>query len=229
MDFITALKLNFAFTYVKYGDGEYLCAIKQDLTGQNCDYTKYTEKLSNAILESYKYLAPQPNCYIGRWTGIWSEVDIFFEKIVKPNWKNYCEFIFFNKKEFYEKLNLFKAIKDATQQKIYCCNSENAKVAPIFNINSCIIIHPSDWFEQNYDAVLAETKEAIVNPKSVIILTSAGMGAKPLLADLRRSYPDAILIDIGSAFDTFAYRKSRKHNLNFTKSDIDEFIESINK
>jgi hypothetical protein len=223
MDFIDALKTNQAFTYAKYGDGEYLCAIKRP--GQNCDNTKYTEKLSNAVIKSYKYLAPQSNCYIGRWTD--GKVDAFFERIVKPNWRDYSQFIFFNKKEFYEKLDLFRSIKQATQQKIYCCNADNAKAAPIFNIDTCVIVHPSDWFESTYEAVLAETKAAVINPDSVIILTSAGMGAKPLMADLRQCYPNAILIDIGSAFDTFVYRKSRSHNLNFTKSDIDEFIKSL--
>jgi hypothetical protein len=223
MDFINALKSNTAFTYAKYGDGEYLCAIKRP--GQNCDNTKYTEKLNNAVIESYKYLAPQSNCYIGRWTD--GKVDAFFERMVKPNWRDYSQFIFFTKQEFYQKLNLFRTIKEAPQQKIYLCNDENAKAAPIFNINTCVIVHPSDWFEHGYDAILTETKAAVINPDSVIILTSAGMGAKPLLADLRRSYPNAILIDIGSAFDTFVHRKSRSHNLNFTKSDIDEFIKSL--
>ena len=60
-------------------------------------------------------------------------------------------------------------------------------------------------------------------------MTSAGMGAKPLLADLRKLYPYAILIDIGSGFDLFVYKKSRSYNMNLTKKEIDEFIDLLQK
>ena len=221
MDFTNKIINNQPFTYAKYGDGEYLVASKRK--GQNCDHTQYTEKLGNAVIDSYKYLAPLYNSYIGKWDGDY-KVFGFFEKIFKPTWSDYSAFIFGNKKEFQIKLPLLKSIKYATQQKIYVCNQDNFKVNSIFNIDNCVLVHPSDWFEINYDIILQQTKNSVLNPDSVIIMTSAGMGAKPLLADLRKLFPNAILIDIGSAFDLFVYKKTRSYNLNLTKDEIDAFI-----
>ena len=221
MDWVKWIDENIPFTYAKFGDGEYLVSIKRP--GQNCDNTKYTPKLSNSVIQSYKYLATLKNSYLGKWSSDY-KVYGFFEKIVIPIWADYHVFIFGNKKEFVNKLPLLKSIKNSTQQKIYVCNEDNSKVKSIFNIDNCIIVHPSDWFEHNYDVILQKTRDAIINPDSIIIMTSAGMGAKPLLADLRKLYPNAILLDIGSGFDSLVYKKTRSYNNNLKREEIDEFI-----
>tara|TARA_R110000868_G_C10819661_1_gene758537 strand:- start:52 stop:732 length:681 start_codon:yes stop_codon:yes gene_type:complete len=226
MAWINKIINNEPFTYAKYGDGEYLVSINRQ--GMNCDYTPYTSKLSNAVIQSYKYLAPLQNSYIGRWFDD-SVVYKYFENIIKPTWADYCAFIFGNKNEFINKLPLLKTIRNATQQKIYICNDANSAVAPLFKIDNTIIVHPSNWFENDYDIILQQTRDYIVNPDSIIIMTSAGMGAKPLLADLRKLYSNAILIDIGSGFDLFVYKKSRLYNMNLTKNEIDEFIDLLQK
>jgi hypothetical protein len=221
MDFLNLINQNKPFTYAKYGDGEYLVSINR--TGQNCDNTPYTSKLSNAVIQSYKYLAPLKNSYLGKWNSD-SKVYSFFENLVIPTWADYCAFIFGTKEQFENKLPLLKSIQNATQQKIYICNAANSAVASLFKIDNAVIVHPSNWFENDYNLILQQTRDAIINPDSIIIMTSAGMGAKPLLADLRKLYPNAILIDIGSGFDLFAYKKSRSYNMNLTKNEIDEFI-----
>lgn len=226
MDFLNFINQNKPFTYAKYGDGEYLVSINRK--GHNCDHTPYTSKLSNAVIHSYKYLASLQNSYIGRWFDD-SIVYKYFENIIKPTWADYCAFIFGTKEQFENKLPLLKTIRNATQQKIYICNDANSAVAPLFKIDNTIIVHPSNWFENNYDLILQQTRDSIINPNSIIIMTSAGMGAKPLLADLRKLYPYAILIDIGSGFDLFVYKKSRSYNMNLTKKEIDEFIDLLQK
>ncbi len=101
-------------------------------------------------------------------------------------------------------------------------------MAPLFNINNTILIHPSDWYEQSYNTVLNRIKDTVINSSSIIIMTSAGMGAKALLSDLRKVYPNAILIDIGSAFDVFTYKATRSYNMTVTKNEVDEWIKRIN-
>jgi hypothetical protein len=226
MDWINKIINNKPFTYAKYGDGEYLASINRK--GMNCDHTPYTAKLSNAVIQSYTYLASLDNSYIGRWFDD-SIVYKYFENIIKPNWADYCAFIFGTKEQFENKLPLLKTIRNATQQKIYICNDTNSAIAQLFKIDNTVIVHPSNWFETDYDLILQKTRDAIIYPDSIIILTSAGMGAKPLLADLRKLYSNAILIDIGSGFDLFVYKKSRSYNMNLTKNEIDEFIDLLQK
>ena len=224
MNFIKCINENSPFTFAKYGDGEYLCAIRRK--GNKCDHTKYTEKLAKAVIDSYIYLAPLENSYLGKW-GDDTTVCKFFESIVKPTWVNYSSFIFGTTKEFNEKLDLLKTIKNAKQQKIYVCNESVSKVAPLFNITNTILIHPSDWYEQSYNTVLNRIKDTVINNESIIIMTSAGMGAKALLADLRKMYQNAILIDIGSAFDVFTYKATRSYNMTITKNEVDEWIKRL--
>tara|TARA_R110000868_G_scaffold152410_4_gene377124 strand:- start:2509 stop:3189 length:681 start_codon:yes stop_codon:yes gene_type:complete len=226
MTFLNFINQNIPFTYAKYGDGEYLVSINKK--GQNCDLTPYTPNLSYAVIQSYKFLAPLKNSYIGCWFDD-SVVCKFFENIIKPNWYDYCAFIFGTKEQFEIKLPLLKTIRNAIQQKIYICNENNSAVSSLFNIDNTIIVHPSNWFENDYDLILQQTRDSIINPDSIIIMTSAGMGAKPLLSDLRKFYPNAILIDIGSGFDLFVYKKSRSYNMHLTKNDIDEFIDLLQK
>ena len=55
-----------------------------------------------------------------------------------------------------------------------------------------------------------------------MILTSAGMGAKPLIADLYKLYPHAIIIDIGSAMDLIcSHRRTRDYHTLSQQEVID--------
>jgi hypothetical protein len=76
------------------------------------------------------------------------------------------------------------------------------KSKEIFNIDHHITVHPSDWFDNDFDAVFNSVKEKITDDANTMILFSAGMGAKYLITALHRLYPNAIYIDVGSAFDT---------------------------
>ena len=222
MDWKKYIKENMPFTFVKYGDGEYLCSIRRQ--GQNCDNTKYTEQLGSAIVSSYIYLASLSNSYLGKWTDD-RQTALFFEELIKPQWVDYCSFLFGKQRgvpTFMEQLPLLKCLKNSSQQKIYVCNEVLTAVAPLFNIDKTIIIHPYNWFQLQYDDILQQIKNAVKNPNEIIIMTSAGMGAKPLLADLRQYYPSAILIDIGSGFDALTSTVSRSYN-NYSLEEIETF------
>ena len=223
MDIVHNINENIPFTFAKYGDGEYFAS--QKIQGHNCDNTKYTQNLGNAVIESYKYLAPLSNTYIGKWGD--EKVIKFFEELIIPKWDNYLSLITRSIEDFNRTLPILKCIKNSKQQKIYVCNSSLNSISHLFNINKTVNIHESDWFDESYDNILKETIASVINPNSIIILTSAGMGAKPLLAELRKKFPNSILLDVGSGFDAFAYRKSRDYNMNFSKEEIDRLIKLI--
>jgi len=224
MNIVKFINENIPFTFVKFGDGEYLACNKRK--GCNCDYTPYTDTLGNRLIESYKYLSSLSNCFIGKWeTKI---INSYFESLGIPNWVDYCSVIFGNNIPFNNVLPILKTIRNAKQQKIYVCNSSIAeKSKKIFNIDTIIDVHQSNWFEENYNSTLQSIIDSIIDKNSIIIMTSAGMGAKPLIYDLNKLYPNAILIDIGSAFDILSNKATRDYNSNIHKDEVDNMINLI--
>ena len=80
--------------------------------------------------------------------------------------------------------------------------NSDLKFKEIFSIDHHIKIHPNDWFDKDYDLVFNSVKEKIEKDSDTMLLFSGGMGAKYLLSELHKLYPNAIYIDVGSAFDT---------------------------
>ena len=199
---INHILLNTSCVYVKFGDGEYYAAINRP--GGNCDGTKYTMKLGNSIINSFKYLISIPNVYIGKRQE--EPVIQYFEMIAEGspiNWVDYHVFMFRDISTFLkEKFILYKTISLASQQKIYICNDKLVeKSKKIFKIDNHIIIHPVNWFELDFSIVFNSVCRAVKDPNNLLILISAGMGGKFLIKCLHKAYPNAILFDIGSAFD----------------------------
>jgi hypothetical protein len=218
--YINFIKLNKPFVFAKFGDGEYNAAL--NFRGSNCDGTPYSNKLGNGIIQAFKYLSEFDNAYIGKWPGNVSE---YFKSLVDKtiNWADYNIFIFRNLEQFKnEQFAFFKAVKESNREKIYVCNNSmvnNSK--ELLNIDKHIVIDSINWFESNYNTTLNELKNSVKDPNNLLILTSAGMGAKILIADLKKIYPNAIIIDLGSAMDlVFGNRKTRDFHYNFSNNDI---------
>ena len=217
MDFIRFIETNQSFVFAKFGDGEYNAV--QRYQGGNCDGTPYTPKLGESITHAFNSLTRNPNVYIGRWADS-PHVSDYFGKSVshKVNWENYNLLIFRSSAEFFNRaMPYYIVLRQAKQQKIYICNQTMVNLSrTILGVTDHVVIDPVNWFETQYDQILSNVKQCVRTPDSLIILTSAGMGAKPLIADLYQLYPKAIIIDIGSAMDLIcSHRRSRDyHTLN---------------
>jgi hypothetical protein len=217
MDIVKFIETNTPFVFAKFGDGEYFAAIRTE--GGNCDGTQYTEKLGNGIIDAFKYLSQFPNVYIGKWCDF-DRVAEYFKNLVPHTvtWENYNIFIFRTRNEFYDRcIPMYKAIRNAKQQKIYVCNPTMVEGARhLLKVDAFVPIHPTNWFDTAYTEVLDAVKSQVQDPNNLLILTSAGMGAKVLIADLHRLYPNAIILDIGSAMDLIcSSRRTRDyHQLN---------------
>lgn len=214
--FTSKLQTNTPFVFVKFGDGEYDAATQQQ--GGNCDGTPYTHKLGQSVREAIKTLTLSPNVWIGRWQES-NGVDAYFQSLVNQpiQWLNYNNFIFKSRYEFMNThFGFYKALRYASQQKLYVCNQSLVEGSKqLLNVNNHIIIDPVNWFEHSYYQILGETIRSIQRPTECIILVSAGMGAKQLIADLHKVLPQAIIIDLGSALDLLCGgRRSRNfHNI----------------
>ena len=228
MDIKKFIEDNKSFIFVKFGDGEYYASIKSE--GGNCDGTPYTQTLGNGIIESFKYLTQFPNVYIGKWESC-KDVSDYFQSLTHNivNWGDSKILIGRTYDEFLNRVvPYFRCIRNAKQQKIYVCNSMMVEESKnILNIDNNVVIDPSNWFELNYDEILHNTINCINDPNNVLILTSAGMGAKVLIADIYKKFPNSIIIDIGSALDLiFSGRRTRDYHL-LTTNDIKDIKNSI--
>ena len=226
--FIECIKTNQSFVFAKYGDGEYNAAVQ--LPGGNCDGTPYTQQLGEGVKDSFRYIVQHPNVYIGQWDDF-NGVDKYFQSLVETpvQWVNYNIFIFKSKQQFYEQqLAFYRAIRQSERQKIYVCNPgmvERSKA--LLNLDTNIAVDPVNWFESNYADVLSRTVAAVKDPNNVMILTSAGMGAKVLISDLHKLYPNATIVDIGSALDLMCSGRRSRNFHTLSESDVNEMAAAI--
>jgi len=201
--------------FVKYGDGEYYAAMFY--TGGNCDGTPYTKNLGDKVRESFIYNSKQNHAMIGEWHSLknkpfWEGLD----NSENVQWVDFHTVLIDQTTSSPDKLHLFKAIQESTRKKIYVANSTLGRAKDFFNIQSHIIINPSNWFDTEYEKIFTEVSSAVEDDSNTMILISAGMGGKYLISELHKKFPNAIYIDIGSGFDMLcAKRNSRSYNPSY--------------
>jgi hypothetical protein len=209
---IDSIKNKSPISFSKYGDGEYFCAASYP--GGNCDNDLYTEKKKNGLLASFKYMVDElPNSYIGWWDSIpqCEEQNQFWrdhsEKPIK--WAQYHSlFIDGNNNE--GKLEMYKTIKYSPLKKIYICNPLLVKAKLLLNIDVMIRVPFNNWFDNNFDDILEQIKQSIEPDEQCIIMTSAGMGAKVLIYELSKLFPNNIYLDFGSALDKICTKRTSR-------------------
>jgi len=210
--------------FLKYGDGEYSAA--KGHKGHNCDNDKYTDKLRNGLIDSFKFMVDERiNTMIGQWHN--EEPEFFWNSLVKkkPNYVNYHTFIL-DHEYLEEKAAIFKSIKQSPLKKIYICNPLMVRAKILLNIDHMIHVPFNNWFDDSFDNILASILDVITPGEQFILLTSAGMGAKVLIAEVSKRYPNSIYLDIGSALDKICTKKSSRgwepqyHYLMFDLRDI---------
>jgi len=227
MDVVELLKGEKPVIFAKFGDGEYYACI--GARGGNCDGTPYTQTLGTCIRDSIKTLAVMPHAFIGKWADS-PQPSAYFQGLCPEEirWENYNIFIFRTSSEYYDRcLPMYKAIRNATQQKIYVCNESMVDGTRNFlNVDAHVIVDSRHWFETAYQQTLQSLKTTITTPNP-IILTSAGMGAKPLIADIATMYPGATILDIGSALDLICSSRRTRDYHRLTDEEINRIRNSL--
>jgi hypothetical protein len=236
---------NEPFIYAKFGDGEYL-AVKNESdpscekemfseecrrylienlrVPHNCDNTRYTKTLGRRVYESLDYFSKIENAFLGKWNEH-NFVHKDFELMIKRpvQWEDYHLFIFRNAEEFKQRLLLYFSIKTCKKQKIYICNEKNKEWSKnLLQIDDFVTVHPSNWFETEYDSALNRVSSLVKDPDNCMIITSAGMGAKVLLMDLHKRFTNATFIDLGSAMDILFTGQRNRDYISMSPSDIDK-------
>lgn len=193
-------KENFAFS--RFGDGEWNNIQKRP--GKNCDGNIYFHELGDRLKS---IVENKQDYYIGSQNLIWnlpSGVDEY-----KANFYHDSDVFHFASME--GKLQpLFDVLK-----KTYVVYIGNHFHKPLPFINEFIEIPMSNVWTQ-YDITLSTIKNTIIDNKHKLYLISAGMCANIFVHDLWNNNKNNSYIDIGSVFDPFVGRNSRKYHKNLT-------------
>lgn len=216
---VDCVKNNIPIVYCKYGDGEYFCATKYDNNlpmVQNCDNDTYTVKLSEGVKKSFSYITEQNNVFIGRWFNQ-NVIDYWTSTAINKciNWIHYHTLLFDdddinNNEKFKQKANLFNVIKQSSRKKIIVCNNLLIKSKILLNIDNIVLIPLCNWFDDKFDEVFNEVKNIIGGDENHIVLTCCGMGAKVLIAELHKEFPNGIYLDFGSGLDCICTKRNSR-------------------
>lgn len=209
-------------SFSKYGDGEYLAALGSN--GANCDGDKYTAKLRQGLIESIRYMVDvSDNAFIGQWPD--SNIKSFWQDLCDKqiNWVSYHTVLPCNEYR-QDKIDLLKTIKKSTLNKVYVCNPLLIKAQHLLNINHMVHVPFNNWFDTElYVRVLYDVAKVLNNAKTSIVMTSAGMGAKVLIAALSKQFPNNIYLDFGSALDKICTKKTSRG----WERDYNEYMQDL--
>jgi hypothetical protein len=211
-------------SFSKYGDGEYYCTL--GWKGANCDKDSYTDNLRNGIAQSFKYMVEEAkSAHIGLWENPEHKADWETRVDIPVRWAKYHTILFDHDNDE-AKVELYKAIHQSTAKKIIVCNPLLIKSQMLLNADYIITVPFNNWFDQYYADVMNQIIEQIgenedqrnhqTNHSNHIIITCCGMGAKVLICELYKKYPNGIYLDFGSAMDFVCTKKdSRNRNVSY--------------
>lgn len=96
----------------------------------------------------------------------------------------------------------------------------------MLNIDNHVIIDENNWFAKEYNKILNETINLVTDENKIMFLFSGGMGAKVLICDLHKRYPNGIFIDLGSALHLL-FTKESIRAVSGTYDEYFKYFESI--
>jgi len=95
---------------------------------------------------------------------------------------------------------LVATIARARQCKVVFTNQKNRRMCDIFRTTSFIEIPQQCWY-QHYNQYFKLLQEYLTQHSESIVIFSAGMACKALIADMFSQFPSTSFLDFGSAFD----------------------------
>ena len=214
--------------FVKLGDGETSCVRGEP--GANCDGDPYAPALAAGLADAVRHLAASPGVYFGAWhssgtTAVWEHLT----RTSNMRWLHYHSAM--PDAEALRASHLLRfltAIRDSKRTKILVGNALLAKAVPLLRLAAHIVVPQGGWFAAHYDRIFAAvTKGAAASTeRGVLVLTCCGLGAKVLIGDLHRQFPQGVFIDIGSGLDFLCTQKDSR-GAPYTYGDLERYFKSI--
>lgn len=190
---IDKLDLEIPFSFVKRGDGELAC-MRGDI-GNNCDGHPYTNELGIKLKESFEFLN---------------------DKAIIVDFNNQIDYNILLHRTDTNPSKFWKTVKKSNKKKLF--------IGPIkLKIISDLL--KSEYFEipeKNAFSIYNEILDFLKKSNAEILVFSAGMTTKVLIAELLKNKPTLTCIDAGSSFDpivntTRTYQISKEKFLGLYK------------
>lgn len=220
-------------SFSKYGDGEYYCASGSISMTHNCDLDIFTNKLQSEIINSIKFMVNErENSFIGLWKNDVNKS--YWESLVinSIRWADYQTIIIHhddvknNDDNLRNKLNLYKTIKYSTLKKIIICNPLLIRSEKLLNIDHMVHIPLRNWFDNHLDDVLNKTSSYITLDEPFILITCCGMGAKVIISEMSKKFPNGIYLDFGSAIDLICTKRNSR-GWDYTYEEMKPFFNEL--
>jgi hypothetical protein len=201
-------------SFSKYGDGEYYCSL--GTIRHNCDYDSCTNNLQTEIKKSIKYMVEEcDNSYIGLWHDT-KNMDYWESLTTKAiRWAEYHTIIIDIKdmkredSALEDKINLLKSIKNSSLKKIIVCNPLLVRATTLLNIQHMVQVPLRNWFDSHIDEIIQHISQVVDN-QQFILITCCGMGAKVIISELSKKFPNGIFLDFGSALDLICTKRDSR-------------------
>jgi hypothetical protein len=214
-------------SFSKYGDGEFNCMFHP--YGHNGDNDQYTQKLSNKLLDSFKYMVNESNNgFIGLWHD-YNNKPILEQQVNKEvKWAKYQSIYIDHHSDNKDKVQLIKAVQDSTVKKIIICNPLLIKSKILLKTDFEIYVPFNNWFDTDFEKIIDIIKQNIIDNEKHIIITCCGMSAKCIIAECTRLFENGIYLDFGSALDFICTKKdSRGWSTFFTYEYLIDLFQDI--
>lgn len=191
--------------FIKFGDGEFFCMDNTYPGGHNVDHDSFTIEKGKQLISAFNTFVNSFSSiiYLGKWhEDHWNWDQFLQQKQNTISWANYHTLLL-DGDDMYDKIKLYTTIKNAPLTKIYIGNKYLKRVQVLFNVDKYIEVGERNWFDNDFDFILQQVLETMNNNTNspCIVMTSAGMAAKILLAEILSKHPQTIVLDFGSAFD----------------------------
>jgi nucleoside-diphosphate-sugar epimerase len=194
------------FTIVKYGDGELRNMISKNEHDHNCDGNFYYRELGDELVQSYIYFLNNANSYICKWHSHEYLIQNKIEEDYHDSFDSERKFLYYDiiihkLPISIEQLQFFKIVRYLNRPKLYISNGYmiNA-LSPVLGLTHAIEIPMQNTYQQK-DQLYEMIDNIMFSLDNAIIMTSAGMFSKVIIAHMSQKYPNNTYLDIGSSFD----------------------------
>ncbi len=211
------------FSLYRFNDGELECV--QGRSGENCDGQKYSEDLGILLRGSLDYIMAKDNVFIPnpvqgigenitpRSSSDWdfiNDMRIFLNPYIErhnfTNWVNHFGIHHRAGHLISDLKNLILTIKRSKQWKVYVGPNRMNGLCDFLNCDISVDVPEVNAFSE-YDRIRQNCFN-VSNGHTVFIIT-AGIMAKPLMADIINTHPLSTCLDFGSSFDPMFVGQTR--------------------
>lgn len=224
-EFSDNIRNNVNFSFTKVGDGEMMC-IRGD-NGANCDGQSYSKKLGESLLWAYRSMSQNKDVILAvqsdpRYRLIDVENRVFSG--LTPCFNYWTYDILLNRvgEMSDRRLYFYKTIKYSDRKKIFVGNSKLSGVAKMLDIDKFVEVPSKDAFN-NIDSILNKLNDLLRD--DCIIMFSAGLISKVLMAKVLDMNHNITCIDTGSAFDPIFIGQTRTNQISM--QELRDFYKSL--